>query len=224
MPLLDKNRPSGNIASVSIILPVVDGRSNYKVTLESILRHSVGEDSKVLVVNCSRTTHENPLLHHEPIPVRYITGEARSLPARINQGILSSTDDIVVVIPGTLVFTNWLSLLKESVYSHAQGATSVPMTNAGTYSFIDPGSRDTFGKHRSLDSPILAEQFAERSMRLFPEVPLAFGSVMFIRRSALDKIGLLDESLTYLEAQFDFSCRCTESDFVMVHREPPGIG
>ncbi|MGQ7793018.1 glycosyltransferase [Faunimonas sp. B44] len=112
--------------------------------------------------------------------------------ASINRGFSVSADrDVVILNADTEVYGDWLDRLRRAAYSDARVATATPMTNNGTIASYPRFCSDN-SVPLELSYPALDRIFAEANSGETVVVPTAVGFCTYIRRDALDQIGLFD--------------------------------
>jgi len=129
----------------------------------------------------------------------------------INAAIRSSFPaDLVLLIPGISVSPGWLERLRAAALSDSTVASATPLC-------LGSGGVDLeLGGHASGPSfDELAQRVATRSPRLRPKIATMGPGCVYIRRSALELAGPLDESRTPDDALADLALRV--SALGMVH-------
>jgi glycosyltransferase involved in cell wall biosynthesis/GT2 family glycosyltransferase len=116
--------------------------------------------------------------------------------------------DVVILNSDCEVGPGWLTGLHDAAYSDSLVATATALTNHGTIVSI---GRDgpTSSTPEGLSVVDLARRVANASLRLRPRLLTAVGHCVWIRRSALDLVGMFDTAFSpgYGE-EVDFSQRC----------------
>jgi glycosyltransferase involved in cell wall biosynthesis/GT2 family glycosyltransferase len=121
----------------------------------------------------------------------------------------TSPGDPVLVNSDCVVAAGWLDALGEAAYSDSRVATVSTLTNHGTILSVPDRNTPspTLPQDWKLDRAAAA--IREQSLRIRPRIPTALGHCVYVRRSALDLVGVFDESFSpgYGE-EVDFSQRC----------------
>ncbi len=187
---------------VDIIIPVFNAMDDLKNCVESILRHTdLSLHRMVLIDDCSTDEEIRSYLkglrasnHALDIKVVF-NNQNLGFPATVNKGLrLSSTRDCLILNSDTIVTANWLNKLQRAAYARPLVATVTPFSNHAyicafpkplKYNFLPPGySMDTLNR-----------RLEELSLLYYPVIPFGSGFCLYIRRHALETIGLLDEKL-----------------------------
>jgi len=120
--------------------------------------------------------------------------------------------DVVLVHSDVIVPARWLERLRAAAYSQSIVATATPFTNHGSILSVpdidQPSSELPVGM--TLDQ--VDNRVRQTSLRLRPVLPSCIGYCVYIKRLALDAVGLFDEAFAPgYGADEDFSQRCVRS-------------
>ncbi|PYQ60072.1 MAG: hypothetical protein DMF53_17685, partial [Acidobacteria bacterium] len=119
--------------------------------------------------------------------------ERRGFVGSVNRGMAVSDRDVILLNSDTEVTAGWLEKLQEAAYSDPAVATVTPFSNNATIA-----SLPRFAEVNALPSGWSADRFAalvERvSARERPRLPTGVGVCLYIKRKALDRLGLFDEA------------------------------
>ena len=103
-----------------------------------------------------------------------------------------SHHDVVLLNSDTEVTRNWLSKIQNCAYSKPAVATVTPLSNNATLASVP-----VFLAENTIPPGLSVEEYADIvekcSMNLFPDIPTAHGFCMYIKREAIDDLGLFDE-------------------------------
>jgi glycosyltransferase involved in cell wall biosynthesis len=111
--------------------------------------------------------------------------------------------DIALLSEPCRVTVGWLERMRKAAYADTNTATASAMTDAGTALAISESGRPTE------DLSTLAEHVVANSMALHPQLVLAVGPCVYLRRDALELVGSLDSELGLRWAlEVDFAQRC----------------
>ena len=117
--------------------------------------------------------------------------------------------DPVVLNSDCMVDRNWLEGLRDAAYAESRVATASALTNHGTILSVPVRNKPhpTLPQDWTLEHA--ASAISDGSLRLRPRIPTALGHCFYVRRSALELVGLFDEAFSpgYGE-EVDFSQRC----------------
>jgi GT2 family glycosyltransferase len=184
---------------VTIVVPVYNAFEATKVCLESLeaqTEHAIG--IRILMINDASTDPRiTPLLEtFAKLPTFHLLTNAfnKGYTHTINIGInWAQYDDIVLLNSDAVVTRGWLKGLSLAAYSGVNVATATAMSdNAGAFSFPVQNSPNPKPEGVSYDD--FADLIIAHTAKLLPvSVPTGSGFCMYIRRDALNVIGLFDE-------------------------------
>ena len=204
-------------------MPVYGAADELRACLASLVRHTdLGRHRLVLVIDgpqepaveavlatvADRPAGEVLLLRN---PVR------RGFVGSVNAGMAASERDVVLLNSDTEVTAGWLAKLQQAAFSHPAIATVTPFSNNATIA-----SLPRFAEVNLLPVGWDADRFGalvERvSARERPRLPTGVGVCLYIKRQALDRLGLFDEAafgLGYGE-ESDFCFRALKAGLLNV--------
>lgn len=186
-------------ASVDIIIPVYQGYDETLRCIHSVQRSLAANhtQSRLIIIDdaspdpklsaeLDKLANESNIVLH-----RNLTnlGFVRSMNLAMSR---LSTQDVIWLNADTEVHGNWIDRLKEAAYSNTQIAGASPFSNAGelmsfphlVYRYPMPDTSHL----AHLDT--LAKDSWDAN---YPELEVACGFCLYLKRNALDEIGLLDE-------------------------------
>lgn len=152
------------------------------------------------------------LIEREPTPRGFVRSANRGMRLSQNQ----PDRDVVLLNSDTQVTAGWLDGLSAAAYSDPRIATVTPFSNNATIC-----SLPRFLAENTLPAGYDVDTFAALVARAarpqYPRLPTGVGSCLFIKRSVLREIGLLDEAfgLGYGE-EIDFCLRATTRGYAHV--------
>jgi GT2 family glycosyltransferase len=117
--------------------------------------------------------------------------QRKGFPTAANRGMAASDRDVVLLNSDTRVTAGWLEKLQEAAYSAAEAATVTPFSNAATICSL-PRWLETNALPAGWDDERFGRLVEERSLRTRPRLPTGVGVCLYIKRKALDQLGLLD--------------------------------
>lgn len=137
----------------------------------------------------------------------------------VNRGMQENpTHDVILLNTDTIVTKGWIEQLQTCAYSRENIATATPLSNNGNSICSVP----MFNRVNQLPAGYTVDSFAalvnRASEARYPEIPTAVGFCMYIKRCALDELGLFDsESFGkgYGE-ETDFSRRAIQHGYINV--------
>ena len=183
---------------VDVLIPVYEGRTAALACIESVLRSRAANRTPMQLVvldDASRDAHlvqalealaaaGDIELHRRPVNLGFIRN--------MNRGMaLHGQRDVVWLNADTLVAGAWLDLLRETVQERPDAATATPFSNNGELLSF-PTACECHPLPTPAELEILNTQ-AAASLEPAPDVEVGCGFCLYIRRSALDDVGLLDE-------------------------------
>lgn len=187
--------------TVDVIVPVYAGREDTLACLDALNQAGNRTRQRIIVVN--DRTPDTALKYS--LRQRALQGEILLLERPFNVGFVGAvntaleialTHDVVLLNADTRVQGDWLDRLQQAVYASADIATATPMTNNGELvSHPQPmcaGLMPTNQQTRALD-----QLFCKLSSANTEDVPVGVGFCLYIRRAALDQVGLPDEVRTH---------------------------
>ncbi len=190
------NHRVGLIKNITVIVPIYNAYAAVQDCLESLTRHLPRNAQVLMIDDCSPDTRIRPMLQgyakrHGFRLHRNSTnlGYTRSINKAIS---MSSDDDVVLLNSDTVVTARWLEKMRYGAYAVPQVATVTAFSdNAGAFSSPEIAVYNPVPPH--LDQDEFAYAIGHAGGRTLPEVATGNGFCMFIRRAALQKLGLFDE-------------------------------
>ena len=182
---------------VDIVVPVYNGLAELRGTVESILAHTdLMRHRLTLIDDASPDPAVRDFLAEvrraAPGRVRVVLNAPNAgFPATANLGLRLSRDDVILLNADTVVTAGWVDKLQAAAYSAPDVATATPFSNHATiFSLPRPNERNPLPPGHTVASFAgLVERVARRA---YPGVPTAHGFCMYLRRDALDAVGLFD--------------------------------
>ena len=185
---------TASVKPVTIIMPVFNALADVKRGLKKLNQHTTGAVRLVIINDASTDTAVKPYLDGLQLPHTTVLHNERNLgfSATVNKGIdWAGSDDVVLLNSDARVTPNWLTLLQEAAYSNEHIATVTPFSDrAGAFSAPNMGNENALPFGVSEDEFAVAVQ--RNSSYLYPVVPTGNGFCLYIKRSCLNAIGLLD--------------------------------
>lgn len=137
--------------------------------------------------------------------------------AAANRGLRASSRDVVLLNSDTEVTAGWLERLQAAACSAPAVASATPFSNDATLCSL-PRPFVANRLPRGLDADAFGRLVESASAREYPRLPTGVGVCLYLRRRALDVVGLLDEQafgLGYGEEN-DWCFRALQAGFVHV--------
>jgi glycosyltransferase involved in cell wall biosynthesis len=147
--------------------------------------------------------------HTQPqIPILSVPATAAAVNRALEQ---VAPADVVVLTQPCRVIPGWLDGLREAALGDTNMATASALADVGTALALSDEDRPVE------DLAKLADGLAEHTLRLRPRLNQAVGPCVYVRRDALELVGLLDEELDLRWAlEVDLAQRCLLSGLAHV--------
>ncbi|MEH3021920.1 MAG: glycosyltransferase [Pseudomonas oryzihabitans] len=183
---------------VDVLIPIYRGREASLACIDSVLASLAANRTPMRVVvlddespepELSRTLREladagRIELHRSPANLGFIRN--------MNRGMaLHPARDVVWLNADARVCDDWLDRLREAAYSAADVATATPFSNNGELLSF-PESRKSHAMP-TLDEQRALHRLAATDASAPPEIEVGCGFCFYIKRRALEQVGLLDE-------------------------------
>jgi len=203
-------------ASAAIVIPVHGGRSFVETCLNSVLLHAPADAPIVLIDDASPDEDTRfwleKLARSESRVELLKNSQNLGFSASVNRGLARHPErDALVLNSDTEVTAGWLDRLADAAHARPEIGTATPLTNAGSiFTIPDPKNPGPLSVGWTADE--VARELLRVSPAQRPEVPTAHGFCMFLKRSMLDHVGLLDAEAFprgYGEEN-ELSCRARE--------------
>lgn len=197
---------------VDIIIPIYNAYEDLVKCIASIWRYTDLEENRLILVNDKSTdTRISPYL--EGISggniIIYNNEKNEGFSASVNMGMqCSDRNDIVLLNSDTIVTKNWLKKIVACAYSDSGIATVTPLSNSATIASIP-----IIGQDNPIPYNVNIDQYADIvemcSFKDYPQIAVAVGFCMYIKRKVIEEIGFFDAKTFghgYGEEN-DFCCR-----------------
>ena len=201
---------------VDIVIPIYNAFEFTKKCIETVVENTnLKEHTLVLVNDKSPDEKILPMLqefvkNNQELNIDLIDSkENQGFVKSVNIGMSHSKNDVVLLNSDTEVTKNWLDKMIKTAYVSENVATVTPLSNNATLASIP-----NFLEENKIPDYISLEEYAKLvedcSYNAYPELSTAHGFCMYIRRDAIEKVGLFDAETFgkgYGEEN-DFSYRC----------------
>ncbi len=182
---------------VAIVVPVYNAPALVERCLASVAAHTSGHARLIVIDDGSSDAALAPLLQRwARLPrVSVLHNERnRGFTATANRGIAAAgRADVVLLNADTEVGPNWLQGLRRAACSDPGVATVTAVSdNAGAFSV--PELEQANAWPAAWDFVTAARALWQQAGLAYPQLPTGNGFCMYIRRSALDAVGALDEA------------------------------
>lgn len=197
---------------VDIIIPIYNAYEDLVKCVASIFRHTDLSGNRLILVDDKSTDKRiREYLHNiggENVIVHFAERNS-GFSASVNIGMqYSQENDVVLLNSDTIVTSRWIDKIARCAYLEESIGTVTPLSNSATIA-----SYPVFGQDNPLPNNVSVDELAdivERcSLNMYPQITVAVGFCMFIKRRLINEIGLFDEETFgkgYGEEN-DFCCR-----------------
>lgn len=191
-----KPQPTGPLA-ITIVVPIHDARESVMRCLESLVRNTVYPAELLLIDDASTDPEMVPMLRRfagRHAGVRLLVNETnRGFVGTVNRGIRETRSHVLILNSDTEVTPGWLRRIAAAASSDSRIASVTPLSdNAGAFSVPRLGEAADLPKGLTKDQ--LGRAFSHASARELPSTPTGHGFCMFMRREAIDQVGIFDEA------------------------------
>jgi GT2 family glycosyltransferase len=196
-PLVAESSPLPFSTAVDIIVPVYSGRAETLACLDAIKASENSTPHRVVVVDDCSTDEILRNALHERAQRKEITLISRPINAgfagAVNTALsLDKSHDVILLNADTLVFGNWLDRMRAVAYQSDDIATVTPLSNHGELlSHPKP-------MHNNLVADVNHAALIDQHLNLVGSkealnIPAGVGFCFYIKRQALNEVGLFDE-------------------------------
>jgi len=184
-----------NIIPPTIIVPVYNAPDEVEDCIESVLKHTLMPHRLLIINDCSPDGRVNELLaKYENMPNIEICHNEENLgfTRTVNKGIcLAGESDVVFLNSDTKVTPNWLRNMMLAAYSeHNIGTVTATSNNSGAFSVPEVGTNEI---PAWIDLDDYARAITQISGRFYPRVPTGNGFCLYVKRSCIKDVGVLDK-------------------------------
>ena len=179
----------------TILVPIHNAADDVERCLSSVVRNTTGAVRLLLIDDASTQPEVKEILRRygQLSNVQVLVNRANlGFTATVNRGLRHAGGDVVLLNSDTEVPPGWLARLQAALSSAPDVATVTALSdNAGAFSAPQIGVANAVPEHLSRDEVgLLVADYAER---IRPPTPTGSGFCLYIRRAALDDVGLFDE-------------------------------
>ena len=203
---------------IDIIIPIYNAYADVLRCLDSVLRLTPAH-ARIVVIDDASTDprialHLAQVQVEHPERVLYLQNLSNvGFVQTVNRGMALGTHDVVLLNSDTEVTSGWLDRVVACADADPNTATVTPFSNNAEICSYPVFCRNT--QVGDLDLTALCQTLAQAHDGSYHEIPTAVGFCMFIRRKALDAVGLFDAERFgrgYGEEN-EFCCRASAAGF-----------
>ncbi len=184
---------------VDIIVPVYRGLDDTRCCIEAVLAHANANHTpmRLIVINDASPEPElSAWLRAKAAEEQLLTllenSDNLGFVGSVNRGMaLSQLHDVVLLNSDAEVANNWLDRLSSAAWSDQKVASVTPFSNNATICSYPQFCQDN-ALPEGYDTASLDALFAQSNPGQVVDVPTGVGFCMYIRRDALEQIGLFD--------------------------------
>lgn len=210
---------------VDIIIPIYNAYEDLQLCLASIKQYTdLSIHTLILINDNSPDKRIKPYL--DQIVDTWIVDssiqvihnkENKGFSGNINLGMSVSNRDVILLNSDTVVTSNWVEKLLRCAYSDNRIATVTPLSNNATLCSV-PNFCEENKIPKGMNIYDMASVVEEASYREYPEIPVAHGFCMLIKREVIKTIGNFDAAAFgrgYGEEN-DFCYRAIQAGYIHV--------
>lgn len=190
---------SGKSPLIDVIVPVYDGLTETQNCINSILNSKNQSQFRLIIIyDCGPNPSLLTWLKTLPISDRLqliINPINKGFVGSVNLGMsMSEHNDVILLNADAVVNANWIDRLTSAAYQTNNIATVSPFSNnASILSYPHFCQENDLPSHLTLEQ--LDNYFAKINDTALVDLPTAHGFCCYLRRTALNEIGLFDEAL-----------------------------
>lgn len=191
-------RGSGTSRELTIVLPVYRGTEETLTCIRSVLFAKGQTPTRLLVINDNSPDDElskmmQNLSERELFDL-IVHQENRGFVSSVNEGMLNSCGDVVLLNSDTIVEDYWIDNMVLPSMKLEDVASISPLTNNATilsYPFINRANNIP----EDVDMGLICSYLDKYDRKFEPvEVPTTVGFCMYIPRRAIEDVGIFDEA------------------------------
>jgi len=176
-----------------VVVPVFNAPQATRRCLEALQATLDARQPVIVIDDASDAPEVAEILHALPRSWTKVRNRSNlGFVASVNLGTtMASGQDVVLLNADTQVTEGWLSALEHCARADERIASATPLTNNGEIASIPEFCRPNPWPS---DPERWARACRQSGDPVLPDVPTGVGFCMFMRRSAIDDIGLFDEA------------------------------
>jgi len=208
---------------VDVVIPIYNAYDYTKKCIETVIENTDLKKHQLILIN-DKSPDERiyPLIKkfkddNKDLNIVVIDStENNGFVKTVNIGMsYSRKTDVVLLNSDTEVTKNWLEKMIECAYSRPGVASVTPLSNNATLASVPNYLQDNILPD-FIDLETYSKEIEECSFKYYPEIPTGHGFCMYIRRKAIEDVGLFD-CVTFEKGygeENDFSYRAIKKGYV----------
>ncbi len=178
----------------TVLIPVYNAADELRAAIDSIFRNTPAAVPILIIDDASPDpaigTYLAEIAASDNVTV--LRNERNlGFSGTVNRGFAVAEGDVVLLNSDVEVTPRWLDNLTFAAHRSPEIATASPLSdNAGAFAVPEVGRANPVPGH--LDRDQVGRLFSQRSLRLYPDTPTTHGFCMYVKRAALDDIGVFD--------------------------------
>ena len=181
---------------IDVVLPVFNAPDDVARCVESVLASTAGDYRLVLIDDGStdpRIAHVFDAIARRGDPHVTLLRNPRNVgfTATVNRGMSGTRADVVLLNSDAVVTAGWLEALARCARSDPRIATVTPFSNNAEICSFPSFCEDNRWPDAADPAPI-RDALAAAAVPTYPDLPTGVGFCLYIRREALDELGMFD--------------------------------
>lgn len=180
---------------VDIIIPVYNAYDDLQKCLNSLYQYTNLTENRLILINDNSSDDRiKPYLEEQKKDNVIVihNGSNKGFSNNVNLGMSKSQErDVILLNSDTIVTKNWVEKMVACAYSDSSIGTVTPLSNNATLCSVP-----NFCKENKLPEGMSVDQMAviveECSLRKYPQITVANGFCMYIKREVINTIGNFD--------------------------------
>ena len=199
-----------DLPPVTVVVPIHDAYEDLESCLESVVRNTTATAELLLIDDASADSRISSLLsEYEALEnVRVLKNdESLGFARTVNRGLSESSGDAILLHSDAEVTPRWLENLALAAYADPRTATVTAISDDAD-AFSVPTISRANDTPKGLGKDETGRLVTQQSGQIYPQTPSGSGFCMYVKRAALDEVGLLDaENFPRVYGEDDFCLR-----------------
>jgi len=206
------------MSAIDIVIPVYNAAADLARCVDSVLAHTAGEYSLVLIDDGSPETsvaaYFEALARRRLPHIEMLRNESNlGFTLTANRGLSRSTADVVLLNSDTVVTAGWLDALVRCARSDPSIGTVTPFSNNAEICSY-PRFCENNAWPEDADPAPVRNALAGAAVPSYPDLPTGVGFCLYVRRALIDAIGVFDPAFGHgYGEENDFCLRAAKAGF-----------